>query len=217
MVRAIFFDYDGVLTRDRTGSLTTNRFLSERTGIAYDVVSRSLGRHNRALNEGATTYARVWPEVCAELGRDLSPDLLVEAFESTPMNEAMLRLASGLKAAYGVGIITDNKKERIDCLKRHQRLVEVFDPIVVSAEVRATKDGPRIFEAALACLGVDPPDSLFIDNTPANLVAPAALGMHTLHFDDERNDVAGLVRLLATRFGVTPPLPGRARQAPASG
>lgn len=203
MIKAIFFDYDGVLTLDRTGSLTTNRSLSEQTGIPYERVCRALQPHNEALNTGESSYAKIWPAVCAELERDLSLDLLTKAFESTPINEEMVRFARRLKGRYSVGIITDNKKDRIDCLKRCQRLSEVFDPIVVSAEVRCTKASPLSFERALACAGVDAPDSIFIDNAPGNLVAPAALGMKTVHFDDERNDVAGLARLLDVEFGVS--------------
>ena len=207
MVEAVFFDYDGVLTRDRTGSLTTSRYLSEQTGIPLDTVRRALERHNRALNEGQASYAEVWPDVCAELQRELPLHLLVEAFERTPINDAMLLLARALKRRYPVGIITDNKKDRIDCLRRHQRLAEVFAPIVVSAEVGCTKADPAIFAFALACLAVRPEDAIFIDNARSNLVAPAALGMKTLWFDDEKNDVAGLARMLAAQIGVSPDPP----------
>jgi hypothetical protein len=31
LIKAVFFDYSGVFTRDKTGSVTTNRFLNERT------------------------------------------------------------------------------------------------------------------------------------------------------------------------------------------
>jgi len=203
VVKAVFFDYDGVLTRDKTGSLTMSRFLSEQTGIAHDSVRRALQRHNRELNEGESSYTKVWPALCAELERDLPLDLLISAFESTPINEEMLRLARELKDRYSVGIITDNKKDRIDYLKQYQRLPEVFDPIVVSAEVRCTKTSPTIFERALSCSGVRPEDSVFIDNTRSNLIAPAALGMKTIYFDDEKNDVAGLARFLSVEYGIT--------------
>jgi putative hydrolase of the HAD superfamily len=115
----------------------------------------------------------------------------------------MLRFARELKSRYSVGIITDNKKDRIDYLRQYQRLPEIFAPIVVSAEVRCTKADPRIFQLALACLGVNPDDSVFIDNTPSNLVAATAIGIKTVIFDDERNDVPGLAHLLRTKFGVS--------------
>lgn len=203
LIKAVFFDYDGVLTRDKTGSLTMNRFLSEQTGIPYDRVCRAFQRHNGKLNEGESTYADVWPAICAELEHDLPRNLLIRAFESTPVNDEMLRLARGLKSHYSVGIITDNKKDRIEYLRQYQRLPDVFAPIIVSAEVRCTKTDPRIFEWAMASLGVNPENTVFIDNSPSNLVAATALGINTVFFDDERNDVAGLAQSLATNFGVS--------------
>lgn len=202
-VKAVFFDYDGVLTRDKTGSHTMNRFMSEQTGIPYETVSRAFKRHNGKLNEGEASYAEVWPAICAELERDLPLDLLVGAFESTPVNEEMFRFARELKGRYSVGIITDNKKDRIDHLRQYQRLPEVFAPIIVSAEVGCTKADPRIFQWALASLGVRPEDSVFVDNTPGNLIAASATGIKTVLFDDERNDVAGLAHVLRTEFGVS--------------
>ena len=204
MIEAIFFDYDGVLTLDGTGSLTTNRFLSERTGIPYDQVRRAFERHNRALNLGEVDYAGIWPTVCADLGRQLPLGLLVAAFESTPVNEPMMRLARDLSGRFAVGIITDNKKERIDHLKKYQQLAEVFAPIVVSSDVGCGKEDPCLFRWALDRSGVEAGRSVFIDNTRANLVTAAALGINVVHFDDERNDVAALARTLERDFGVSP-------------
>jgi putative hydrolase of the HAD superfamily len=203
VIEAVFFDYDGVLTRDKTGSLTTNRFISEHTGIPYDDVARALARHNRELNLGLVEYAQIWPTVCADLGRQIAPDLLVRAFESSPVNEAMMRLARGYRGRFIVGIITDNKKERIDHLKRFQRLADVFSPIAVSSEVRCNKEDPGLFRWALDRAGVDAARSVFIDNTPDNLVTAAAVGMNVVHFDDSRNDVADLARRLDREFAMS--------------
>ena len=204
MIEAVFFDYDGVLTRDKTGSLTTNRYVSEQTGIPYDDVRRAFARHNRALNLGQVDYAAIWPTVCADLGQQLSLELLVAAFESTPVNEPMMRLARGLGGHIAVGIITDNKKERIDHLKKYQRLSEVFAPIVVSSEVACGKDDPRLFRWALDRSGVVAGRTVFVDNTRANLATAAVLGINVVHFDDETNDVAALARTLEREFGVSP-------------
>ena len=201
-IDAVFFDYDGVLTRDKTGSLTTYRYLSTRSGIPYRELAAAFAPHNDALNSGKTTHAKIWPAICRHLGQALSIDLLVPAFESTPVNEAMFALADRLRPRYAVGIITDNKKDRFDCLKRSQRLEELFSPIVVSAEVGCTKDSPAIFERALMLAGVRASASVFIDNTPQNLVAAAASGMRTVHFDDERSDMPELVRRLRDELGI---------------
>jgi len=201
-IKGVFFDYDGVLTTDKTGSLTTCRHLSLRTGIELNVLTNVLHGFNPDLSVGKRSYAEIWPEVCRMLGQRVPLELLAEAFESTPKNAPMIALAKELRRSCVVGIITDNKKDRMDHLRRAQRLDELFSPIVVSAEVGCTKEDARIFETALARSGLPASSCLFIDNSRANLLRPQALGMHTIHFDDDSNDVAGLRRSLTEVYGV---------------
>lgn len=193
MIKAIFFDYDGVLTTDKTGLLTTSRYLSQATGIPISAVKAAFSRYNKELTLGKTTHSQIWHEVCSALGQELDIALLCEAFESTPMNAAMFSLARRLKGGHCVGIITDNKKDRIDHLKRLQGLESLFSPIVVSAEVGADKQSTKIFLHALRCAGVSAEESVFVDNRKENLVAPGALGIKTIFHDDEKNDIEALL------------------------
>ena len=202
-IRAIFFDFDGVLTRDKTGSLTTLRYLSEATGIDLDKLRDAFREHNAALNLGRTTHGAIWPTICDRLNFQIDKDLLSAAFESTPFNADMLELARNLRKKYSVGIITDNKKDRIDHLKVHAGLPALFDPIVVSAEVGSGKESPHIFQQALDRLRIGPMESIFIDNTTDNLAAPRALGMNTIYFEDDANDVQGLAATLVGKHGLS--------------
>lgn len=118
MIQAVFFDFDGVLTPDRTGTLTTCRFLSEATGIALEDWRAAFEPHRAALARGQTTRDATWPEVCRALGRDVSRDLLTRAFESTPLDRAMFAFANSLVRHAKVGIVTDNPKDRMDVVRR---------------------------------------------------------------------------------------------------
>lgn len=204
-VKAVFFDFDGVLTRDKTGTLTTLRYLSRRTGIAYEQLLNAFKPYNKDLNLGKVTHDEIWPDICGALSFQIDRSLLRYAFESTPINGAVFELARQLRQHYRVGMITDNKKDRIDHLKNYFGLTALFDPIVVSAEVGSSKETALIFERALACLGIDPNQSLFIDNTAENLVTASALGMKTVYFDDEENDVQALCRTLKETHGLLIP------------
>jgi HAD superfamily hydrolase (TIGR01509 family) len=198
LIKAVFFDYDGVLTTDKTGSQTTTRYLSAVTGIELSVVQDAFRRYNEDLTLGKTTHAQVWPRICRALGQELNIRLLHDAFESTPMNSRVFSLAHQLKERYSVGIITDNKKDRIDHLKACQGLASLFDPIVVSAEVGSDKGSTEIFLLALRHAGVSPEESVFIDNNKDNLEAPHALGIKTIFHDDDKNDIPALLRSLET-------------------
>ena len=108
----------------------------------------------------------------------------------------MLQIARALRSRYAVGIVTDNKKDRIDLLKKLHKLSSLFDPIAVSAEIGAGKDSPRMFLEVVHRLGVRPDECIFIDNSRKNLVAPGALGIKTIYFDDERQDFDALLAAL---------------------
>lgn len=201
-VKAILFDFDGVLTTDKTGSLTTLRYLSAQTGISYEKLSSAFKKFNRDLNLGKVTHGDIWPALCDSLGNAIDLALLPRAFESTPINVGMFELALRLKAAYSVAIVTDNKKDRIDHLRAHLRLPEVFDPILVSAEVGCLKSEVGTFREALSCLQLEAKDCVFIDNSEGNLRVAGSLGMNVVYFNDEANDIEALVRTLTQEYGV---------------
>lgn len=201
-MKAVLFDFDGVLTTDKTGSLTTLRALGEATGIPLTRLRDAFAPYNDALNLGRTTHAAIWPAVCRALNARIDARLLQAAFESTPFNARMLALARDLRRTCAVGIVTDNKKDRMDHLTTYAGLSSLFDPIVVSAAIGADKSSPAIFERALDHLGIAPADAVFIDNSERNLVAPRGMGMAAVHFDDDLNDVEGLATLLRERYGL---------------
>ena len=199
-LRAVFFDFDGVLTRDKTGSLTTSRFLEGATGIPRDRLQDAFRPHNEALNLGRVNHAEVWPAICARLGREIDISLLDAAYDSTPFNGEMLALAREIERHVAVGIITDNKADRMARLERTFDLATLFDPIVVSSRIGSDKSSTAIFKEALGRARIEASEALFIDNTPGNLVAARHLGMQTIHFDDEANDVAALRTALREGF-----------------
>lgn len=202
MIRFVFFDYDGVLTTDRTGSLTTCRHLAAATGLPLERVRAAFAPHNQALTLGRTTHEQVWPQICAELGAALPFQLLRDAFDSTPANIRMFELARRLRKSCGTGIITDNKSDRIRRLRAVQGLDALFGPIVVSADLGCSKESEAIFRHALEQARADAGECVFIDNDAGNAARAMALGLHGIHFDDALNDVPALAATLARDFGL---------------
>ena len=199
MIKAIFFDFDGVLTMDKTGSLTTTRSLSQVTGIDHERVKAAFARFNEDLTRGKCTHRAIWDDLCRDVGADIDIALLEKAFASTPLNHELLAVAKRLRPRFVVGLITDNKQDRMDCLERLHGLSVVFRPIVVSAAVGSTKTDRAIFDRALALAHVEPRECIFVDNTARNLLVPREMGIDTIYFDDEERDVPKLVHELRKR------------------
>ena len=93
------------------------------------------------------------------------------------------RLVRDLKAAgYKLYVLSNMSREFIDCLRRFP-VYALFDGEVVSCEEGTVKPEPRIYEILLGRYGLDPAETLFIDDRPANVAAAEALGIRGFGFD----------------------------------
>ncbi len=202
MIAAVLFDFDGVLTKDKTGSVSTIRSLSLQTGLREEALWDAFAPFNEELLYGHTTHAAVWPAICDRLGHQMDLSLLVEAFDSTPICHEMLSYAELLKPRYGTAMITDNKADRMDRLRTRYALDSIFQPILVSAELGSGKQQPWIFQRTLDLLATAPEQCVFIDNSQHNLVVPASLGINTVYFNESADTAESLAEVLRTRYGV---------------
>lgn len=198
MITTIFFDFDGVLTPDKSGSITTCRTLhSAVPAVPFEHLLACYHRHLVKSLVGELSHYDVWDEFCACVGGTIEIDLLDQAFRAIPRNNAMFQLCARLKPQYKLGVITDNSQERFDAAKEALNLPALFDYIIVSGETGVRKDRDANFLTALALANAQANECVFIDNDPANLIAPAKLGFHTIYHDDAQNDVAQVRRKLA--------------------
>ena len=93
------------------------------------------------------------------------------------------RLVGDLKAAgYRLYVLSNMSREFIAFLRRFP-VYRLFDGEVVSCEEGTVKPEPRIYEILLGRYGLDPAETLFIDDRPANVAAAEALGIRGFGFD----------------------------------
>ncbi len=204
MIKALFFDFDGVLTTDFNGTGNIcNNLCTEFPNLSVEPVLECYRRHCGHLLTEPGKFSDVWDAFCECVGQPIAPDILRKALRTVSRNEEMFTLVRSLRKKYTVGMITDNAVERIDLLNEDMRLTDLFDPMIISASVRALKhDGTTtIFDAALAVAECEPEESIFIDNQERNLVTPSKMGMKTYWHDDAKNDIQALICALQ-RYGV---------------
>lgn len=188
MIRAILFDFDGVLTIEKTGSAAITKYIAKRCGLPAEQVRSCYQRYNQALLLGETTHAEVWPAFCEVLGQSLDYQLLTDSFRATELDTDMLYLLRQLRTEYRIALVTDNKSDRIQTILECNNLDDLFDVVAVSAELGSDKTDRRIFDYVLERLDLRPEECLFIDNARKNLIVPDQMGIRTLLFDDETRD-----------------------------
>ena len=138
---------------------------------------------------GEITHEDMWSDFCKDVGQEIDYQILIDSYIKTELDDGMFMYLKELKRTYKIGLITDNKVDRIDTILDCHNYREYFDSVAISAEQHSGKEDSRIFQYVLDSLDVKATECVFIDNTAKNLVAPSKIGMKTILFDDENRDL----------------------------
>lgn len=156
MIKAVLFDFDGVLTIEKTGSAAITEYIAKRCGLPAEQVRSCYRRYNQALLLGEMTHAEIWPAFCEALGQKLDYQLLTDSFRATEPDADMLCLLRQLRTEYRIALVTDNKSDRIRTILECKNLDDLFDAVAVSAELGSGKTDRRIFDYVLDQLDLRP-------------------------------------------------------------
>ncbi len=210
-LRAVITDWGGVMTNPIAESV--NAWL-EADGIdraSYVTVMREWVRQAyadgqdrnpiHALERGECSNAEFESELASRLvladgGPVAGAGLLTRMFAGSVIDEAMLDLFRTLHAS-GVptGLLSNSWGSEYP---RHM-FADLFDAVVISAEVGMRKPEPQIFVHAAELLGIAPQECIFIDDIEANIIAAEQVGFTgVLH-----HQAKGTGELLANLLGIS--------------
>ncbi|GLC30134.1 HAD family hydrolase [Clostridium omnivorum] len=195
MIKAILFDFDGVLTTDATGSQSICNYICKKIGLDMELFKKEYYKYNDNLLYGKINHENIWEKLCKDLNTKIDINILYESFINTPIDSQMIQLVNKLKHQnYKIGMVTDNKKDRIDEIVKYYDLNKTFDSITVSAEVGSGKDSSEIFVQAIQHLKVNADECVFIDNQEKNLIIPKSMGMNVIYFDHKERNYDQLIQ-----------------------
>lgn len=202
MINSIFFDFDGVLTTEESGSLATSKFLQQKAGVNYKIIHNYYKEIFQEIDTKKNIVTKKnWKKVCQRIDAKIPFKTLMYAMAHPPKNDGLINLIYQLKPIYKIGLITDNSEERIALLKETYQLEKLFETITVSSNVGVPKTERKIFEVAITELGVNAQESIFIDNRRKNLIIPKQMGFKICLYDYRTTTLFDLKKILAS-FGV---------------
>jgi FMN phosphatase YigB (HAD superfamily) len=114
---------------------------------------------------------------------DLVDDRLIDYFRS---------LRPGLKTA----LLSNAWRSLRAALADQWHIANVFDVVVISAEVGLVKPDPRIFERTLQELGVSAEEAVFLDDMQENVEAARFVGMHAIGFESTERAIRDIGSLI---------------------
>jgi epoxide hydrolase-like predicted phosphatase len=156
-----------------------------------------------ALERGECTNAEFEQILASELsliggGRVPAAGLLQRMFAGTLLDESMLGLFRRLRAD---GVRTGLLSNSWGVAYPRELLGDLFDVVVISAEVGMRKPEPRIFRHAAQLLGLPPEACIFIDDIQANVTAAEQLGFTGVLHAAADGTAERVAELLAAQLG----------------
>ena len=136
-------------------------------------------------DRGTLTLDQVIDALCALHGctPEVARAYVREAIDRQEPVRATERLVGELKrAGYRLYVLSNMSREFIDFLRRAD-VYALFDGEVVSCEEGTVKPEPRIYRILLDRYGLDPAQTLFIDDRAANIAAAREAGIDGFLFD----------------------------------
>jgi epoxide hydrolase-like predicted phosphatase len=198
----LLVDFGGVLTSSVWDSFSD--FCRDK-GLAEDSMRR-LFREDpaaladlRELETGRIEEHEFEGRFAERLGLEDATDLIDSMFRGMKPSEPMV---AAVRAARDSGIRTGLVSNSWSTSHYDRALLaELFDAVVISAEVGLHKPQPEIYLLASKRVGVEPEQCVFVDDLRENCAAAEAVGMTAILHRDVAVSVARLEELL--RFTVT--------------
>lgn len=178
MTKALFFDLGGVLFADgyREGIYK----FAERYKINPKDLFSACHNHDywKKFSIGLISEKKYLDEVQLLLGMNINTKELISTIRGEmKFNKKLYDFILTIKNDFLIGVISNHPKEWYARSKKEFKLDRIFEVEAVSGFIHSRKPELKIFKHAIASAGVDPKDSVYIDDSDKHFSVPKELGM----------------------------------------
>lgn len=118
--------------------------------------------------------------------------LLADFYSGDELDMTLVGYVRQLHAdGYPVALLSNDSIELTDKLQR-LNIAQLFDPLVISAQIGVMKPDRRAYETVLELAQCPPQSAIFIDDMPQNVAGAEAVGIHGILYRDGMDMAAAL-------------------------
>lgn len=195
---AVIFDFGGVLLR--TEDPSPRQQLAARLGIPREQLYRQIfdSESARKATLGKISAEAHWEAVRQALGigEEAYQQVRDEFWAGDRLDEELIGYLRGLKPRYKTALLSNAWDDLRSVIQRNWEISDVFDEMIISAEVGIAKPDASIYRLAVDRLGVLPQEAVFVDDFIENIASARAFGLQTVHFQGSQllyNELAGIL------------------------
>jgi len=190
MIKAIIYDCFGVLITDRLQELRDE--VAERDPSAANDMMELI----RAVNKGILEPEVTRPKIAALCGMS-TDEYRAYIVSGEGKNEPLFRHIETLKPQYKIGMLSNIGKRSLQNRFTEAELATYFDAVVASGDIGYAKPELEAYRIAVARLGVEPEEAIFIDDRAVFCAAAEQTGLQAIEYTDFAQYKRELTELLA--------------------
>lgn len=196
-VRAVLVDFGGVIMRSEDNG--PRSLLAKRLGMTSrdleKIVFESDSSIRASLGEIPEEVHRQAITKALGVSREEGKKIIAEFFSGDRTNGVLLDFLRHLRPERKVGLLS-NAWSGLRAVIASLNFEDVFDEMIISAEVGFMKPDPRIYHLALEKLGVQPGETVFLDDMLINVHAARSVGMGAIQFTQPEKTLEELKQFL---------------------
>ncbi len=205
-IKAIIFDYGGVVAHDLKGLV--KRIFRR----VFNVDKKEINKHYHEIyvlsEKGKIDEKGIWETLAKKLQKPVFSKgcngLLQKAYSKVTIQfRAIIKLVKQLKKNYTVALLSNTKHPFADYNIKNNRY-RYFDPVVLSCKVGLIKPEKEIYMYMLKKLNLKAEECVFIDNEEKNIRGAREVGINSILFDANSHPITELIKELK-KLGVKIP------------
>ena len=183
MIRGIAFDWGGIFTEGTFDSDAVKN-LVQVAGTDAELVHAAYFPLMEEFEVGAFDLGGFIDRFVERTGSRVDEELLASTFlKSGIQRTQMFEILAGIPDSYRVGMLSNNVPALCDKVRNDLRM-ERIEKFVFSNEIGVRKPDPAAFAALEAAMELPPRETVFIDDSAANIDAARELGFQGILLDN---------------------------------
>jgi putative hydrolase of the HAD superfamily len=184
-VRNVVMDLGGVMLEWNPDHVLT-RFEPDPV-VRKQLRARIFGQDWRLFDRGQLSEGELIGrlQLCTGQTRERVVEIIAAVRESLREKPATVKLVRALRQrGFDIYCLSNMPGPIYEHLRQRHTFWDVFRGIVVSGEIQLLKPEPEIYLHLLERFGLQPAESVFIDDLQANVDAAKGVGLHALRFQN---------------------------------
>lgn len=194
-IKTIFVDFSGVLYLfiEKQKKYRPDNYLK-----SLGISDKDVNEWERKLNLGEVNSTTYWKKFLSQYGilEDQYQKHYQVFIDSHELNQPLINFLKTQKKEFKIGLISNYHDLLRPMLENKLKIADIFDDIVISAEVKLIKPDEAIYKLALDRMQIKPDEAIFVDDLPENTQAAARLGIHAIQFQNTEQVISEIKQLI---------------------